>query len=353
MTEADLHSAFKDFAAAISLLVLKQKRRPYAVVNFTSSEAAQSALRALNGALVNGSHIYVSNFKGKYQKSPDFNVFVKNFPRSVTSQDLEVEFAPCGPVVCTEVAHGRAGNSLRHGCIQFENAEAAAKAIAKDGQEWLGEELKVEPFVPLGERGNLHSKGNLYVSGFKADITKTDLDALFSTFGEIKSSVIQHASDRVEGKCFGFVEFMEESSAEAALKALNGYEGLGCVLEVTPYMSKPVRKKLLQSQYKQKQAEWKKTNLVFSQLPLSTTEDKLREICRNYGQITSVKVQSKAVRVIGYVNFETEESADSAQKALNRSRIEEQIVFVSHWKPREELIRYLRSIQARKQHSKA
>jgi polyadenylate-binding protein len=208
----------------------------------------------------------------------------------------------------------------------------------------------------------MFSRSNLHICGFGKDTTKAQLDDLFSRFGEITSSIIQSKQVKDESKTFGFVNFKDAASAERAKTELNGREELGGVLKVQPHMSKYARAQFLRNEFKKRQEKWKQTNLVFNKLPPSVNEQNLRSLCQEYGNITSIKILFKSNVTFndgapvheliptgtGFVNFESAESAERAQKSLNRTQFEKQSVFVSHWKPREELMRYLRSIQARK-----
>jgi polyadenylate-binding protein len=304
----------------------------------------------------------VADFNREYKTKTSSNVFVKNFPEDVTARELELEFSVCGHIISSKISYDQGGKSRRYGFIQFDTAEAASKAALKNDQEWRGERLKVENFQPRDQRESLFSHSNLHICGFSQETTKAQLDALFSSFGEITSSIIQSKQVRDEVKIFGFVNFKDSVSADQAKSALNGREELGGVLKVQPHMSKHARAQFLRSEFKKKQEKWKQTNLVFNKLPPSVTEQNLRQLCQEYGNITSIKILFKSnvhfqdgapvheqiPTGTGFVNFENAESAERAQKALNRTQFEKQSVFVSHWKPREELMRYLRSIQARK-----
>ena len=366
VTEADVYTAFKNYSAAISFISIrrdpKQSISASAKIQFNNPEAAKNARREMNGELVKGRHISVADFNREYKSKVSSNVFVKNFPEDVTARDLELEFSVCGHIISSKISYDQTGKSRRYGFIQFDSAESASKAVLKNDQEWRGERLKVDHFLPREQRENMFSRSNLHICGFHKDTTKAQLDAVFTRFGEITSSIIQSKTVKDDVKTFGFVNFKEAACAEAAIKTLNGCEELGGVLKVQPHMSKYVRAQFLRSEFKKRQEKWKQTNLVFNKLPPSVTEQNLRQLCQEYGNITSIKILFKSnvhfqegVPVheqiptgTGFVNFENAESADKAQKALNRTQFEKQSVFVSHWKPREELMRYLRSIQARK-----
>ena len=366
VTEADVYAAFKNFSGTISFISIRrdQKQGPSssAKIQFNSPEAAKNARKEMNGELIKGRHITVADFNREYKTKVSSNVFVKNFPEDVTARDLELEFSVCGHIISSKISYDQTGKSRRYGFIQFDSAEAAGKATAKNDQEWRGERLKVDIFLPREQRESMFSRSNLHICGFDKDTTKAQLDALFGQFGEITSSIIQVKQVREEVKTFGFVNFKEAASAEAAKTAVNGREELGGVLRVQPHMSKYARAQFLRSEFKKKQEKWKQTNLVFNKLPPSVTEQNLRQLCQEYGTISSIKILFKSnvhfqdgapvheqiPTGTAFVNFENAESAERAQKALNRTQFEKQSVFVSHWKPREELMRYLRSIQARK-----
>lgn len=366
VTEADIYTAFKNFAPAISFINIRRDLKAgslgSAKIQFSNPEAAKSARKELHGELIKGRHITVADFNREYKSKASSNVFVKNFPEEVTNRDLELEFSLCGHIISSKISYDQAGRSRRYGFIQFDNAEAATKAVTKDGQEWRGERVKVEHFLPREQRESMFSKSNLHICGFHANTTKAELDGVFGAFGEITSSIIQNKKVKAETKYFGFVNFKEASSAEAAKTELNGKEMLGGVLLVQPHMSKYARAQFLKAEFKKRQEKWKQTNLVFNKLPPTVTESNLRELCQEYGQISSIKILFKSnvhfqdgapvhemiPTGTGFVNFESADGAERAQKALNRTQFEKQSVFVSHWKPREELMRFLKSIQARR-----
>jgi polyadenylate-binding protein len=321
VNQADLNSVFKNFVSSIKSIKIRHNGSlSSANIEFSDSLAAESARRELNGELVKNHHITITYFNPSYKKKPATTIYVKNFPESVINRDLEREFSSFGEVVSTKVVYDQTGHSLRYGYIQFDSVESSAQAIiARNGQEWMGCRLKVEHFIPCVERDNEVSKSNLHVCGFSDVTTKEEFDALFSAFGSIKSSVIKPKQIKGNTQYFGFVDFIEASRASAAATALNGCEALGGILSVQPFMRRQVREQLLKSQFKEKQDEWKRTNLVFAQLPYTMTEDILREICQEYGTITSIQlllrpnfhlkdgslVKEMISGGTGFVNFET------------------------------------------------
>jgi RNA recognition motif-containing protein len=63
---------------------------------------------------------------------------------------------------------------------------------------------------------------NIHVSNLAYNVTEDDLRTLFSDFGEV--SVVNIVKERFSGqpKGFGFVEMLNNSEADKAMKALNG-----------------------------------------------------------------------------------------------------------------------------------
>lgn len=63
---------------------------------------------------------------------------------------------------------------------------------------------------------------NIYVGNLAPNVTEEDLKALFSGFGEISAVNIIKERSSGQSKGFGFVEMLNNSEADKAMKALNG-----------------------------------------------------------------------------------------------------------------------------------
>ena len=63
---------------------------------------------------------------------------------------------------------------------------------------------------------------NIHVGNLSYNVTEDDLMTLFSSFGEV--AVVNIIKERSSGqsKGFGFVEMLNNSEADKAMKALNG-----------------------------------------------------------------------------------------------------------------------------------
>lgn len=63
---------------------------------------------------------------------------------------------------------------------------------------------------------------NIYVGNLAYNVTEDDLRALFSDFGEVSAVNIVKERSSGQSRGFGFVEMLNNSEADKAMKALNG-----------------------------------------------------------------------------------------------------------------------------------
>jgi cold-inducible RNA-binding protein len=72
----------------------------------------------------------------------------------------------------------------------------------------------------------------LYVGNLGYNVSSSDLQQLFSQFGDVQSAQVITDRDTGRGKGFGFVEMGSESDASAAINGLNESEHDGRRLTV-------------------------------------------------------------------------------------------------------------------------
>jgi RNA recognition motif-containing protein len=73
---------------------------------------------------------------------------------------------------------------------------------------------------------------NIYVGNLSYDVTETDLQEAFETFGAVASVSIIKDQFSGQSKGFGFVEMPSASEAQAAIAGLHGKDLLGRTLNV-------------------------------------------------------------------------------------------------------------------------
>src|ERR1700728_938515 len=72
----------------------------------------------------------------------------------------------------------------------------------------------------------------LYVGNLTYNVNETDLEALFTPFGQVQSAQIIVDRDTNRSKGFGFVEMETDAQAQAAIQGLNAREHDGRNLTV-------------------------------------------------------------------------------------------------------------------------
>ena len=111
------------------------------------------------------------------------------------------------------------------------------------------------------------SKANIIVRNLPKDIDQKQLMELFSEFGKIGSCKLEVFSDG-KSRGFGYVQFLEQSSADQAIAKLNDFKIGENVISVAVHSKKDER---------EAQSE-KYTNLFVRNLPQNYTEDQLHQL---------------------------------------------------------------------------
>lgn len=85
--------------------------------------------------------------------------------------------------------------------------------------------------VPISNPATV-SNINIFVGNLARNVHKNDLQDTFEKFGTVKSVKIIKDKHSGNPRGFGFVEMQDKTSAQQAIKKLNGYELHGKVLNV-------------------------------------------------------------------------------------------------------------------------
>jgi RNA recognition motif-containing protein len=81
----------------------------------------------------------------------------------------------------------------------------------------------------------------LYVGNLPKSMTSSDLEAMFSEHGEVRSADVITDRDLGQSRGFGFVEMQSDQAADAAIAALNGTNVEGRTLVVNEARERPKR----------------------------------------------------------------------------------------------------------------
>jgi len=82
---------------------------------------------------------------------------------------------------------------------------------------------------------------NIHIGNLSNDVSEEDLRQAFESFGQVISARIIKDKYTGQSRGFGFVEMLEQSQAQEAIKSLNGKELLGKQMSVNEARSRTDR----------------------------------------------------------------------------------------------------------------
>ncbi|KAK2976243.1 hypothetical protein RJ640_021954, partial [Escallonia rubra] len=242
-----LHDTFASFGTVLSCKVANDgsgQSKGYGFVQFDQDEAAQNAIKQLNGMLLNGKKVYVGPYVRRQERlqangSPKFtNIYVKNLPETITDEDLENMFGKYGSITSAVVMKDGNGKSRCFGFVNFQEPDGAAAAVENlNGTSFKDDKIL---FVGKAQRkserdAELRAKfeqerisrfeklqgANLYMKNLDDSINDEKLKDLFSEFGTVTSCKVMLDPQGVS-KGSGFVAFSTPEEATRALNEMNG-----------------------------------------------------------------------------------------------------------------------------------
>eukprot|EP00121_Abeoforma_whisleri_P007621 Awhi_evm1s6963 len=155
------------------------------------------------------------------------NLIINYLPPDMMEGELKMLFDPYGTVQAVKIIRSRAQNSasLGYGFIHLSTPEESEKAIAGlNGLNIRNKKLKVS----FARKKSADIKDtNLYIQNIPKTFVKTDLEALFNSFGTIIESKVLVDPQTKVSKGVGFVRFSLKTEADHALRAMNGYVPAG------------------------------------------------------------------------------------------------------------------------------
>ncbi|KAG0027636.1 Protein phosphatase PP2A regulatory subunit B [Podila clonocystis] len=281
-----LHDTFSAFGNILSCKVATEDgvSKGYGFVHYETHEAAENAIKHVNGMLLNDKKVYVGHHiarkerqsKVEEMKSKFTNVYVKNLDTEATQDEVEALFTKFGPITSCVVSTDESGRSKGFGFINFENHEDAKRAVDElHESDFKGKTLFVTRAQKKGEREeelkkqyeqqkmeklNKYQGVNLYVKNLDDEIDDERLRQEFSVYGVITSAKVmleEKAAGEGEdakgvSKGFGFVCFSSPDEATKAVTEMNGRMLGSKPIYVALDQRKEVRKSQLEAQMAQR-----------------------------------------------------------------------------------------------------
>ncbi|KII88426.1 hypothetical protein PLICRDRAFT_110983 [Plicaturopsis crispa FD-325 SS-3] len=273
-----LHDTFAAFGNVLSCKVATDEHgrsKGYGFVHYETAEAADGAIKAVNGMLLNDKKVYVGHHISRKERQSKMdemkaaftNLYVKNLDPEVTQDEFHELFSKFGPVTSAIVQVDDEGKSKGFGFVNFENHEDAARAVEElHDSEHHGRKLFVSRAQKKAEREeelrrsyetakmeklSKYQGVNLYIKNLEDDVDDEKLRAEFEPFGTVTSCKVMR-DERNTSKGFGFVCFSSPDEATKAVAEMNNKMIGSKPLYVSLAQRREVRRQQLESQIAQR-----------------------------------------------------------------------------------------------------
>ncbi|KAI9208688.1 polyadenylate binding protein [Polychytrium aggregatum] len=273
-----LHDTFSAFGNILSCKVAMDAdvSKGYGFVHYETSEAAEAAIKHVNGMLLNDRKVYVGHHIPKKERmskieemrSKYTNIYIKNLSEEVTDEQLQEMFTPFGIVTSAMIQRDESGKGKGFGFVNFEGHEAARLAVEEmHEKEVAGKQLYVARAQKKAEREeelrrqyekireeklNKYQGVNLYVKNLDDSIDDEKLRQEFSVYGIITSAKVMIDEKTGTSKGFGFVCFSSPDEATKAVTEMNGRMFASKPIYVALAQRKEVRRAQLAAQIQQR-----------------------------------------------------------------------------------------------------
>jgi polyadenylate-binding protein len=213
-----LHDTFAAFGNILSCKVAQDElgnSKGYGFVHYETADAANAAIKHVNGMLLNEKKVYVGHHIPKKERMSKFeemkanftNIYVKNVDSDVTEEQFRALFEKYGQITSASLAlDNETGKHRGFGFVNYAQHEDASKAVDElndtdlNGQKlYVGraqkkhereEELRKQYEAARLEKQNKYQGVNLYVKNLNDDVDDEKLRELFAAYGTITSAKI-------------------------------------------------------------------------------------------------------------------------------------------------------------------
>ncbi|KAM6500472.1 polyadenylate binding protein [Amanita muscaria] len=273
-----LHDTFAAFGNVLSCKVATDEHgrsKGYGFVHYETAEAAENAIKAVNGMLLNDKKVYVGHHISRKERQSKLdemkaqftNLYIKNLDTEVTQEEFENLFIQFGNVTSALVAVDEEGKSKGFGFVNYENHEQAQMAVdALHDTDIRGKKLFVTRAQKKSEREDELRRSyeqakmeklskyqgvNLYIKNLDDDYDDDKLRNEFEPFGTITSCKVMR-DEKLKSKGFGFVCFSSPDEATKAVAEMNNKMIGNKPLYVSLAQRREVRRQQLESQIAQR-----------------------------------------------------------------------------------------------------
>lgn len=220
-----LHDTFAAFGNILSCKVAQDEfgnSKGYGFVHYETAEAANNAIKHVNGMLLNDKKVFVGHHISKKDRQSKFeemkanftNIYVKNIDSEVTDEEFRGLFEKFGEITSATLSREQDGKSRGFGFVNYsshESAQAAAEEMndkeVKSQKLYVGraqkkhereEDLRRQYEAARLEKASKYQGVNLYVKNLTDDVDDEKLRELFGPYGTITSAKVMRDASNVE-----------------------------------------------------------------------------------------------------------------------------------------------------------
>ncbi|KAI9931773.1 Protein phosphatase PP2A regulatory subunit B [Aspergillus wentii] len=222
-----LHDTFAAFGNILSCKVAQDEfanSKGYGFVHYETAEAANNAIKHVNGMLLNDKKVFVGHHISKKDRQSKFeemkanftNIYVKNVDPEVTDEEFRELFEKFGDITSATLSRDQDGKSRGFGFVNFSTHESAQAAVeevnekeVKSQKLYVGraqkkhereEELRKQYEAARLEKASKYQGVNLYVKNLTDDVDDEKLRELFGPYGTITSAKIMRDTNVEQGE---------------------------------------------------------------------------------------------------------------------------------------------------------
>lgn len=276
--------------------------------------------------------------KAKIQEQ---NVFYK-FPKdqNLTYDQLHQKFSQFGPIKSIKISLNGDHTQKGFAFICFENRDDARKCT-----EVLGKTENVKNFeIKEGREVGRKLSNNLYFKNIPTEMTEPQIKALFDPYGKIKlMKLVQNDMGQ-----FGFVCYEDPNNknhgpeaVSKAVEALNNKtmgekDGKEIKLYVKEFLNKDARaQEKFQEMIRYKNSK-KRCNLYVKNFPPTWSEEELKNLFQQYGEIERVKLEKgPGKNTYAFVCFKKPDACSQAKQNLQGQTIDGKGLIINHYEIKE------------------
>lgn len=212
-----LHDTFAAFGNILSCKVAQDElgnSKGYGFVHYETADAANNAIKHVNGMLLNDKKVFVGHHISKKDRQSKFeemkanftNIYIKNVEAETTDEEFRQLFEKFGEITSATLSRDQEGKARGFGFVNFSTHESAQGAVDEmNDKEFKGqklyvgraqkkhereEELRKQYEAARLEKASKYQGVNLYVKNLTDDVDDEKLRELFSSYGVITSAKV-------------------------------------------------------------------------------------------------------------------------------------------------------------------